>query len=108
MGARASEWVDQCLWAAAAVVSGGGGGGVGSGSSSNGSSVTPGVGVVVVGGGGGALGATPVGGPDAHPELAEALFRLMTEWVKELPVPSLRYVISTSITSFFAVRFLGA
>lgn len=29
-------------------------------------------------------------GPDAHPELVEALFRLMEEWVKEVPVPSLR------------------
>ena len=74
---RASEWVDQCLWAAAAVV---GGSAAGSGSS-----------IVSPKSGGGLLGATPVGGPDAHPELAEALFRLMGEWVKELPVPSLRY-----------------
>lgn len=54
----------------------------------------------MVGGGGsgnsvgprvGLVGATAaLGGPDAHPELAEALFRLMAEWVKELPLPSLR------------------
>lgn len=32
-----------------------------------------------------------VGGAGAAaPELVEALFKLMAEWVKELPVPSLR------------------
>lgn len=85
---RASAWVDRCLWAAAAEVGGEGGnngaggiGGIGAG----------GNGVVGLGAGVGAgAGISAAGGPDAHPELVEALFKLMAEWVKELPVPSLR------------------
>lgn len=48
--------------------------------------------MAAAGGAGGGVPAVPLAGPDAHPELAEALFRLMAEWVKELPVPSLRCV----------------
>ncbi|CAN0239362.1 unnamed protein product [Scytosiphon promiscuus] len=121
---RASEWVDQCLWAAAAEVGGRGrtsSGGV----SGNGAIAAAGNGIgfggaIVEGGraGGGAaaaatgaagVGAVALAGPDAHPELAEALFKLMAEWVKELPVPSLRWLeawLSVAVSGL-AVRHRG-
>lgn len=51
-----------------------------------------------VGGGisniGGSIGGTAgVLAADAQPEMVEALFRLMTEWINELPVPSIQWVL---------------
>lgn len=87
---RACDWVNQCLYsaatgaaAAAAAVNAAVAGAVGAKSE---------VVVVVAGGGGwgGAGAARGGGGPDAHPEMVEAVFTLMREWINELPVPSLR------------------
>lgn len=68
---RACDWVNRCLYSAATENVGGGGSG-------------------------GGWGAGTGGGPDAHPELVEALFKVMTEWVNELPQPSLRCVCACS------------
>eukprot|EP00904_Undaria_pinnatifida_P009295 jgi/Undpi1/5496/HiC_scaffold_2.g00775.m1 len=92
----ACGWVDRCLWAAAEISGGGGDGaggemgGVGGGGRNGGR-----------GGGGGGL--------DAHPELVEAMFKLMAEWVNELPVASLRWLeawLSVAV-SRLAVRQKG-
>lgn len=92
---RACEWVDRCLWsavtgAAAAAAAAAGAGGA------------PGVSNV---GGGVIAGARNTGtglSPDApQPEMVEALFRLMTEWVEQLPGPSLRWVGSTGVHAVF-------
>ncbi|CAB1097142.1 unnamed protein product [Ectocarpus sp. CCAP 1310/34] len=94
MSLRASEWVDQSLWAAAAGVAAGGSNGmiVGSGTEHNNRSST-----------------NSIGGGGAPPELVEALFKLMAEWVKELPVPSLRWLeawLSVAVSGL-AVRHRG-
>lgn len=78
---RACHWVDRCLWFAATGAAG--------------VVATPGApgvlnnanGVFVSGGWG--HGAAANSDPP-QPELVEALFQLMKEWVVELPVPSLR------------------
>ncbi|CBJ31044.1 expressed unknown protein [Ectocarpus siliculosus] len=95
MSLRASEWVDQSLWAAAAGVAVGGSNGmvVGSGNEHNSNRSST----------------DSIGGGGAPPELVEALFKLMAEWVKELPVPSLRWLeawLSVAVSGL-AVRHRG-
>ncbi|CAM9973938.1 unnamed protein product [Sphacelaria rigidula] len=94
---RACDWANQGLYAAAS-----GAAAAAAAANAAAAAVSPGATpksdvVVVVAGGGsggwGAAGARGGGGPDAQPEMVEAMFKVMTEWVNELPVPSLRFVV---------------